>query len=117
MKTIAITSHTRSKQHILNEAYTKSFNTDTTTSIIVPIPEVEVNEILGGDSLKRIRDLASSVVEFSDALVVSGGNDINPVTFGKKNKSSVKTDFRRDICELELIEAFIDKSKPVIGIC
>ena len=117
MKTIAITSHIASKQHRLNEVYSRAFTSDTTIPIIIPIPEFNFNELSTDSHYRRIEELSNKVVQISDALVLSGGNDINPVTFDRENRNSRETDFRRDTFELELIEKFIKAEKPVMGIC
>ena len=117
MKTIAITSHIASKQHRLNEVYSRAFTSDTTIPIIIPIPEFNFNELPSNSHYRKIEELSNKVVQISDALVLSGGNDINPITFGKENRNSRETDFRRDVFELGLIEKFIKAEKPVIGIC
>lgn len=50
-----------------------------------------------------------------DALLICGGNDIEPSLYGEKNKGSIKIDSARDEIEMELIEMY--KNKPILGIC
>lgn len=54
-----------------------------------------------------------------DALILQGGSDIDPSTYGKSaNKlGPYKYDKARDIYELSLIKEFIRQKKPIFGIC
>ena len=52
-----------------------------------------------------------------DGLVLCGGNDINPTYYKEEINGSVNIDNDRDFCEFELVKAFIDKNKPIMGIC
>ncbi len=53
-----------------------------------------------------------------DGLLLQGGNDIAPETYGE---SPLAPEFRgdriRDRYEIELLDAFIEAGKPVLGIC
>lgn len=50
-----------------------------------------------------------------DALVLTGGSDINPKLFGEANNGSEGIDDERDQKEYELIKLF--EGKPILGIC
>lgn len=53
-----------------------------------------------------------------DALVLSGGGDIDPTLFGETIlNDTVVIDPVRDSFELPLIRAFRDAGKPILGIC
>lgn len=53
-----------------------------------------------------------------DALVLSGGGDIDPVLFGETIlNDTVNIDAIRDGFEVPLIRAFRDAGKPIFGIC
>ncbi len=53
-----------------------------------------------------------------DALVLQGGNDVAPESYGEQPlRPEWAGDKVRDRYEVELIQAFIDAGKPVFGIC
>ena len=52
-----------------------------------------------------------------DGLLLSGGVDIDPIYYGNNNNYSFGTDVKRDMYERELIRAFTDLNKPILGIC
>jgi putative glutamine amidotransferase len=52
-----------------------------------------------------------------DALILSGGGDVEPSLYGENNTASFMIDRERDAAESALINAFIAAGKPVLGIC
>lgn len=53
-----------------------------------------------------------------DALLLSGGGDIDPSLYGQKcEKETSGISPLRDAAEFALLKAFIEKGKPVLGIC
>ena len=53
-----------------------------------------------------------------DGLVLQGGNDVAPQSYGEAPLSPEWSgDIVRDRYEMELINAFIERGKPVFGIC
>lgn len=52
-----------------------------------------------------------------DGLLLCGGSDIHPGYYGRDIMGSVDIDPERDRCEFELVKAFLDAGKPVMGIC
>lgn len=58
------------------------------------------------------------LAERCDGLILSGGGDIHPRFFGEDiYNDTVKIDDARDARELGLLKLFIDRRKPVLGIC
>jgi len=60
------------------------------------------------------------VMENIDALILAGGNDIHPMTYGQPvthGDGLSKFDLMRDKRELFLIDACIKAGKPILGIC
>ena len=58
------------------------------------------------------------IVEQLDGLVLQGGADISPETYGAKPwKTETDADPIRDEYELDLLRGFIGAGKPVLGIC
>lgn len=52
-----------------------------------------------------------------DGLILCGGNDIEPMRYEQEVDGSVNIDAPRDAVEFELLKAFVDTGKPVLGIC
>ena len=60
--------------------------------------------------------LPDSLDSFS-GLLLCGGGDIDPIRYGKQNISSHGINTERDELELKLLDSFVQKEKPVFGIC
>ena len=57
-------------------------------------------------------------VDALDGLVLQGGADISPTTYGEEPRDPAwKGDRVRDMYEIELLWAFVFQQKPVLGIC
>jgi gamma-glutamyl-gamma-aminobutyrate hydrolase PuuD len=57
-------------------------------------------------------------VEALDGLVLQGGADISPTTYGEEPRNPAWAGDRvRDMYEIELLWAFVFQQKPVLGIC
>lgn len=58
------------------------------------------------------------IVDLLDGLVLQGGIDVCPETYGETPRDPAWTgDAIRDRYELELLHAFIEAGKPVLGVC
>ena len=61
---------------------------------------------------------ATALVARIDALVVSGGHDVDPRVYGSEpTATTTRLDPGRDAFELELIEAALGAGIPLLGIC
>jgi putative glutamine amidotransferase len=81
------------------------------------INQVDSNVILI-DFMKIDRKNWQNTLEKCSGLLLSGGNDIHPVHYG--NKSLIKfckTEPKRDLIELELLNKAFQDSIPILGIC
>lgn len=79
----------------------------------VMIPAVDAQSVVQREEL-NIGHYAESL----DGLVLQGGNDVAPQTYGQTPLSPVWAgDPVRDLYEAELIRAFVAAGKPVFGIC
>ncbi len=79
----------------------------------VMIPAFESESLLRREHL----DLAG-YVDALDGLVLQGGNDVAPESYGETPlQPQWHGDATRDRYEMELIHAFIKAGKPVFGIC
>jgi putative glutamine amidotransferase len=74
---------------------------------------------LGFDAeVSRRRVHPADYAELVDALVLQGGADISPLTYGQQPlHPDWQGDAIRDRYEIELIEAFRRLGKPILGIC
>lgn len=71
------------------------------------------------DSQHAARHLkVEHVVQELDALVLQGGTDVAPETYGQKPlKDEWRGDVVRDRYELALLRCFLAQKKPVLGVC
>jgi putative glutamine amidotransferase len=59
-----------------------------------------------------------AILDVIDALVLSGGGDIDPSRYdGKRHETNYSIDQERDTLELELARRVIDTGMPTLGIC
>jgi len=65
----------------------------------------------------RERDLANVLLELIDGLVLSGGDDIDPIRYGGRTEDAVAPDPVRDEFELALLAGARERGIPVLGIC
>jgi len=74
---------------------------------------------LGSDAGVSRRGISvRSYVRELDGLVLQGGADVSPRSYGKQPmRADWAGDIVRDRYEMQLVEAFIDAGKPVLGIC
>lgn len=52
-----------------------------------------------------------------DGLLITGGNDINPVTYNEKNIYSESGNDKEDANDINLINLALKYNKPILGIC
>lgn len=63
-------------------------------------------------------DDLTSIVDRFDGLLVTGGDDLNPAAFNQEPHPSITlTDPKIDEADYNLIRLFMDKKKPILGIC
>jgi len=81
--------------------------------LVFMIPVIESDGVVKRGDM-RLHDYAQAL----DGLVLQGGADIAPETYGE---AALHSDWRgdrvRDHYEIELFEAFVATKKPVLGIC
>jgi len=79
----------------------------------VMIPAVDAQSVVHSEDL-HLGHYAQAL----DALVLQGGNDVAPQTYGQSPlKPAWAGDPVRDTYEMALIRAFVQAGKPVFGIC
>lgn len=62
-------------------------------------------------------DEADRLVSLVDGVLVSGGDDIDPATYGEVNTTSTKVSEDADIFEIAVVEAARRQEKPLLAIC
>jgi putative glutamine amidotransferase len=62
-------------------------------------------------------DLAYKYLNYSDALILQGGNDICPSSYNQQNLTAKNVAQFRDVFELSLIQVALQKQIPILGIC
>lgn len=71
-----------------------------------------------GGSLRRGSVSMGDYVEALDGLVLQGGADLSPLTYGEEpRRPDWNGDRVRDLYEIDLLWEFISQGKPVLGIC
>jgi putative glutamine amidotransferase len=81
--------------------------------LVLMVPTVDKEGLLHRSEM-RSADYARAL----DGLVLQGGADVSPLTYGEEPLSREWAGDRlRDVYEIELVHEFIDAGKPVLGIC
>ncbi|MFN0186713.1 MAG: gamma-glutamyl-gamma-aminobutyrate hydrolase family protein [Aquabacterium sp.] len=82
-------------------------------AMAVMVPAVDSDSVVTRDDLNL-----SHYAQALDGLVLQGGNDVAPQTYGETPQhADWHGDAVRDRYEIELVQAFIAAGKPVFGIC
>lgn len=90
-----------------------------TATYIINQNYVQAIAAAGGVPLLAIDgDCGDRYAEIADGLLLTGGKDINPALYGQSIRyETVTCDVHRDELEWKVLEAFIKRKKPVMGIC
>jgi gamma-glutamyl-gamma-aminobutyrate hydrolase PuuD len=81
--------------------------------IVFMVPTVDKDGIIHRSNI-RVADYARVL----DGLVLQGGSDIAPLTYGEQPlEREWEGDRLRDVYEIELVHEFVEAGKPVLGIC
>lgn len=77
-----------------------------------------VPTLASGGGVQRSAVSIRDYVEALDGLVLQGGADVSPTTYGEEPRDPAWAGDRvRDMYEIELLWAFVFQQKPVLGIC
>lgn len=60
---------------------------------------------------------AAPLVDLVDGIVLSGGSDIDPATYGEENTHSYDMSREADLFEIAVVEAARERDKPLLAIC
>ncbi len=81
--------------------------------LVLMVPTVDTGGLLHRSNI-RLSDYARHL----DGLMLQGGADVSPLTYGEDPLSREWTGDRlRDEYEIELLHEFIEAGKPVLGVC
>jgi len=81
--------------------------------LVFMVPTVDKDGLLHRSEV-RLADYARAL----DGLVLQGGADVSPATYGEAPLAPEWAGDRlRDVYEMELVHEFIEAGKPVLGIC
>jgi gamma-glutamyl-gamma-aminobutyrate hydrolase PuuD len=81
--------------------------------LVFMVPTVDKDGLLHRSEV-RLADYARAL----DGLVLQGGSDVSPSTYGETPLAPQWSGDRlRDVYEMELVHEFIEAGKPVLGIC
>ncbi|MBC2857350.1 gamma-glutamyl-gamma-aminobutyrate hydrolase family protein [Cetobacterium sp. 2A] len=75
--------------------------------VILPILDTNINDSFINDYVMKL-----------DGIIFSGGEDISPLLYNENpNLKLGKIDTKRDVFELKLLAAALEKNIPILGIC
>jgi putative glutamine amidotransferase len=81
--------------------------------LVFMVPTVDKEGLIHRSDI-RVADYARVL----DGLVLQGGADVSPSTYGEQTLSAEWAGDRlRDVYEIELVHEFVEARKPVLGIC
>ena len=81
--------------------------------LVFMVPTVDKEGLLHRSNI-RVADYARVL----DGLVLQGGSDVSPSTYGEAPLAPEWAGDRlRDVYEIELVHEFVEAGKPVLGIC
>jgi putative glutamine amidotransferase len=85
----------------------------TSETLVFMVPSVSAGEAPRPGNV-RIAEYAQEL----DGLVLQGGADVSPITYGEQPlRQDWKGDRVRDVYEIALLQEFVARRKPVLGIC
>jgi putative glutamine amidotransferase len=81
--------------------------------MVFMLPSIEGGGLIRRGNI-RVADYAAEL----DGLVLQGGADVSPLTYGETPiKPEWQGDRIRDMYEIDLLQEFVSAGKPVLGIC
>lgn len=99
--------------------YTKTqYNYVTSVAEAGGLPVLIPTPTAGSVDSDELNEIAAEYVEGLDALVFSGGEDINPIVYDQDPRAELgPTDIMRDWWEIRLMQAAERMRRPVLAIC
>src|SRR3989442_1546701 len=86
---------------------------------LVPLSYIRSVESAGGRALivPPAEDAVEETLDALDGLILSGGADLDPVSYGEEAHAKTSSQLGRDRAELALLEAALARELPVLAIC
>ena len=92
----------------------------TSPAALIPFSYVRAVEHAGGRALlvPPAEDAVAETLDALDGLILSGGNDVDPRTYGSEpHEATSGTRPERDRAELALLEGALARDMPVLAVC
>jgi putative glutamine amidotransferase len=92
-------------------------------AVLLPRNYVDAVQLAGGLAVMlppdpQLLDDPGEALELIDGLLLAGGADIDPSTYGEpRHAETLDTVLERDLFEIALTRAAIERELPVLGIC
>jgi putative glutamine amidotransferase len=92
-------------------------------AVLLPRNYVDAVQLAGGLAVllppdPRLLEHPGEALELIDGLLLAGGADIDPSTYGQPaHAETVDTVLERDLFEIALVRAAVERDLPVLGIC
>ena len=93
--------------------YTRALYAAGMEPVLISVQREQVKQNYQQDYL----DFSQFRGENYDGLLIPGGGDINPACYGQQNRGSVWIRDCLDRLQLDVLDAFVRREKPVLGIC
>ena len=87
-------------------------------SVVCPVVYAEAVAAAGGVPMLTCEQCPEEIADRMDGLVLSGGGHLAPRFFGEEPRfPNLRVDEARDAFEMPLARAFLERGKPILGIC
>lgn len=86
---------------------------------LVPLSYVRAVDAAGGRPLvvPPVEGAVDETLDALDGLLLSGGSDLDPCSYGARRLATTSAQVERDRAELALLEAALARELPVLGVC
>lgn len=92
-------------------------------SLVAYTPQYYIDTVQNADATPVVlpvgsADDAKTMVDVLDALILTGGHDVDPKLYGEEPHQNLTLTFpKRDAFDFALYEAALEKGIPVLGVC
>ncbi|MBI4004758.1 gamma-glutamyl-gamma-aminobutyrate hydrolase family protein [Candidatus Roizmanbacteria bacterium] len=102
----------------VTEGLERAYTTNSFATIVQSNGCLPIMPMMSSRSTKKefVR-AAHQYITMSDGLILQGGNDIDPSTYGEKPQGAINCQLFRDVFEFALLTSALEKGIPILGIC
>src|SRR4051794_21753197 len=94
------------------------FGTQDTFAAVLPLAYVHAVHVSGGRAiLITPDDPDTDILDRVDAMIFTGGSDVDPSAYGEAPHPTTSVRPERDKAELMLLRAALERDLPILGIC